>query len=114
MVGSNCRLQGAPPGLQAARYDRRMYGLGLGRVFGTLMLTSIAAGSLGVTSLARAQSLDPKGVIASMVVHEYEAEKHRERYAYVSEERSDRTGGHLWRELVAETAVGKVRYLVAV
>ncbi|HWZ50671.1 MAG TPA: hypothetical protein VNW54_04325 [Granulicella sp.] len=68
----------------------------------------------GTGRLARAQSLDPKGVIASMVAHEYEAERHRERYEYVSEERSERTGGHLWRELVAETAAGKVRHLVAV
>jgi len=49
-----------------------------------------------------------------MVAQENEAEQHRERYEYLSEERSERTGGHLWRELVAETSAGKVRYLLAV
>jgi hypothetical protein len=88
-----------------------MYGLGLSKGFGALILASITAGAF---SAAGAQSLDPKGVIASMVAHENEAEQHRERYEYLSEERSERTGGHLWRELVAETSVGKVRYLLAV
>jgi len=74
----------------------------------------VTAGWLGgAGSSAWAQST-PKDVIASMVAHENDAEKHRERYEYVSEERSERTGGHLWRERVAETSVGKVRYLVAV
>jgi hypothetical protein len=68
----------------------------------------------GFVSMARAQGLDPKKMITSMVAHENEAEQHRERYEYLSEERSERTGGHLWRELVAETSVGKVRHLLAV
>jgi hypothetical protein len=32
---------------------------------------------------------------------------------FLSEERSERTGGHLWTERVVETAMGKVRLLVA-
>src|SRR5271170_5366504 len=32
---------------------------------------------------------------------------------YLSEERSDRTGGHLWRERVVETSMGKARLLLA-
>ncbi len=34
-------------------------------------------------------------------------------YMYLSEERTDRTGGHLWTERVVETAMGKVRLLIA-
>lgn len=44
---------------------------------------------------------------------EAEAGNHRGRYMYVSVERSDRTNGHEWTERVAETAWGKVRYLIA-
>ena len=39
--------------------------------------------------------------------------EHRLNYMYLSEERSDRTGGHLWTERVVETAMGKVRLLLA-
>jgi hypothetical protein len=56
---------------------------------------------------------DAPSLIATLVQHEDEASHHRGRYTYTSEERSDRTGGHLWVERVAETDWGKVRYLVA-
>ncbi|MCU1319931.1 MAG: hypothetical protein JWP98_1449 [Edaphobacter sp.] len=52
-------------------------------------------------------------IVDAMVGNENAAELHRGRYLYVSEERSERTGGHLWRERVAETSVGKVRMLMA-
>jgi hypothetical protein len=52
-------------------------------------------------------------VVDTMLVHVSNAGEHSNLYMYVSEERSDRTGSHLWRELVAETSVGKVRLLVA-
>jgi len=38
---------------------------------------------------------------------------HTDRYEYLSEERSDRTGGHLWTERVVETGKGKIRKLLA-
>lgn len=56
---------------------------------------------------------DAPSTIATLVQHEDEASQHRGHYMYTSEERSDRTGGHLWRERVAETNWGKVRYLLA-
>lgn len=52
-------------------------------------------------------------IVNTMVQHEAYAADHRGHYFYLSEERSDRTGGHLWQERVAETNWGKVRYLVA-
>jgi hypothetical protein len=55
----------------------------------------------------------PLAIVETMVAHENEAELHRDHYLYLSEERSDRTGGHLWTERVAETTAGKVRMLVA-
>ena len=61
---------------------------------------------------ASAPAQDSQQLIATMVQHEAEANTHRGRYVYTSEERSERTGGHQWTERVAETAWGKVRYLV--
>ena len=49
----------------------------------------------------------------TMVAHENAATAQRGHYVYLNEERSDRTGGHLWRERVAETDWGLVRYLLA-
>jgi hypothetical protein len=48
-----------------------------------------------------------------MLTHEEYEATHRGHYMYLSEERSDRTGGHLWTEKVVETTAGKVRMLVA-
>ena len=48
-----------------------------------------------------------------MLANEDVAAQHKGRYAYLSKERSDRTGGHLWTEKLVETSVGKVRMLLA-
>ncbi len=62
----------------------------------------------------RAGSLpSSRQIVDTVVANENTAELHRGRYLYLSEERSERTGGHLWKEWVAETSVGKVRMLVA-
>jgi len=55
---------------------------------------------------------DPRQIVITMLGNEDLALKHPNRYAYISEERSDRTGGHLWREKVVETGAGKVRMLL--
>jgi len=52
-------------------------------------------------------------LITRMVANENLAEQHRDHYMYLSKERSERTGGHLWTERVAETTAGKVRLLLA-
>ena len=54
-----------------------------------------------------------KQIVDTMLNHEKDPAEHRNRYIYLSEERSDRTGGHLWRERVVETSLGKVRLLLA-
>jgi hypothetical protein len=50
--------------------------------------------------------------IDTMLANENSANQHRNRYAYISHERSDRTGQHLWNEKVVETSAGKVRFLL--
>jgi hypothetical protein len=47
-----------------------------------------------------------------MLANENSASLHRDHYSYISKERSERTGGHLWTEKVVETDVGKVRILI--
>ena len=49
----------------------------------------------------------------TMLDHENAATHERGRYLYLNQERSERTGGHLWTEWGAETNWGKVRYVVA-
>jgi hypothetical protein len=73
-----------------------------------MALCLLTAGAVrGQSSNAARQAVD------TMLEHENDAAEHRNRYMYVSEERSERTGGHLWRERVVETAVGKMRLLIA-
>jgi len=55
---------------------------------------------------------DAKQIVATMLSNEDLALRRPNRYTYISEERSDRTGGHLWREKVVETGAGKVRMLL--
>ena len=57
--------------------------------------------------------MDGKSLITLVASREAEASNYRGRYMYLSVERSERTGGHEWTERVAETAWGKVRYLIA-
>jgi hypothetical protein len=56
----------------------------------------------------------PREFVAAMIRNENEAAARHDRYEYLSNERSDRTGGHLWTERVVETAPGRVRLLLAV
>jgi hypothetical protein len=70
---------------------------------------------LGLLAAAvQAQSSDvARKIVDTMLAHEGDPAEHRLKYMYLSEERSDRTGGHLWRERVVETEMGKVRLLLA-
>jgi hypothetical protein len=52
-------------------------------------------------------------LITNMMNNENAAAEHRFHYSYISKERSDRTGGHLWTEKVVETSAGKIRMLLA-
>src|SRR5260370_39653808 len=79
-----------------------------------VLLALLAVGAV------RAQSADVAGrsdaarrVVDTMLTHESNPGEHRLKYMYLSEERSERTGGHLWTERVVETPMGKVRLLVA-
>jgi hypothetical protein len=74
--------------------------------------TALAALSLFV--LAAVGHAEAPGIIAAMASNETAARQHPAHFAYTSDERSDRTGGHLWREHVVEVGDGMLRQLVAI
>jgi len=81
--------------------------MGMGLRTGVVVVWLLATGGL------RAQtSQAARHVVDTMLMHVGNEGEHSNLYMYVSEERSTRTGGHLWTERVAETSVGKVRLLV--
>jgi len=53
-----------------------------------------------------------KELVNTMVAREVDAASHKQMFAYVASERSERTGGHMWTEHVVETPVGRVRFLL--
>jgi hypothetical protein len=73
-----------------------------------------------VVGAVRAQGSDvertsdaARRIVDTMLSHEGDPAEHRLKYMYLSEERSERTGGHMWTERVIETEKGKVRLLLA-
>jgi hypothetical protein len=56
----------------------------------------------------------PQDVMLLMINNENAAAAKHERYEYLSNERSDRTSGHVWTERVVETAPGRLRLLLAI
>jgi hypothetical protein len=86
-------------------------GVGRGAV---VLLGLLAVGAVGAQSADVARSSDvARRIVDTMLTHEGDPAEHRLKYMYLSEERSERTGGHLWTERVIETEAGKVRLLLA-
>ena len=87
--------------------------MGVGRsavvLLGLLAVCAVRAQSADV---ARSSDV-ARQVVDTMLTHEGDPAEHRFKYMYLSEERSERTGGHLWTERVVETERGKVRLLLA-
>lgn len=65
----------------------------------------------GLPCLAQPQT--PVQLVTAMVKNEKQARQDRTYFRYTSFERSARTGGHLWKENVAETPDGMLRRLIA-
>jgi hypothetical protein len=55
----------------------------------------------------------PQELMRDVVTNENAAAAKHDLYAYLSNERSGRTGGHLWTERVVETVPGRLRLLIA-
>jgi hypothetical protein len=85
------------------------------RVAAGVLLCTFPILPVQVASAAYDVPLQPgsaKQMVATVMSNEVVAGQHRDHYAYISKERSDRTGGHLWTEKVVETNAGKVRFLL--
>src|SRR5271156_6212128 len=59
-------------------------------------------------------ALSPASIVNQMIEAETAAREKRQHFLYRKEERSVRTKGHLWDELVVDTAEGRMHRLVAV
>jgi hypothetical protein len=70
--------------------------------------------ALTLTLLAATAWPQEPGLIEKVAANEVAARQTRPHYFYVSEERSARTGGHLWKENVVETTDGPLRRLIAI
>jgi hypothetical protein len=57
--------------------------------------------------------MTPLQLVNAMVAHEDDNAAHTDRYEFLSVEKSDRTGGHVWTERVVETNSGRLRLLLA-
>jgi hypothetical protein len=77
------------------------------------VLTGMALYVFGTGVTAAQIPLSVKDLVATMLTHEDYEEAHKGNYIYLSKERSERTGGHLWTERVAEIGAGKIRMLIA-
>jgi hypothetical protein len=56
----------------------------------------------------------PQALIQAMIDNENAWAARQEHWEYLSNERSGRTGGHLWTERVVETTPGRMRLLLAI
>jgi hypothetical protein len=83
----------------------------------TKLTIALVTAALAVANPLAQQSPPPRtpaqSAIDTLLQNEQFATAHRGRYAYLSVEKSERTGGHTWTEILAETQWGRIRYLVA-
>src|SRR5258708_38927110 len=87
--------------------------MGVGRS-AVVLLGLLAVGAVRAQSADVARSSDvARQIVDTMLTHEGDPAEHRLKYMYLSVERSERTGGHVWTERVVETPLGKVRLLLA-
>ena len=80
---------------------------------GSLLCLVLALPARIVRAAADVPQISTAKLVAAMLANEDAAAQHKDHYLYLSQERSDRTGGHLWTEKVVETDAGKIRMLLA-
>ncbi len=96
------------------KQHRRAQQLRLAR-FTAILLGVLSAPSLACAHLAaqEPQPLSATEIVHRMVQAETAAWKSRQHFLYRNHERSSRTDGHLWDEIVVETSNGSLQRLVA-
>jgi hypothetical protein len=80
------------------------------------LLLALAVGGAAAATFAQASPETPdtsvKNLVRQISQNEAAAAHHRPDYFFIQEERSDRTGQHLWVEAIAETPHGPLRRLL--
>ena len=74
----------------------------------SLALATISATLLCGVAFAEVAPM-PQSIIEAMIANENAAAARHDHYLYITYERSDRTGGHLWQERVVDTDAGRLR-----
>ena len=69
--------------------------------------------SLSPQLTAQEHASTPVALVQAMVAHEDDSAAHHDLFEFLSNERSDRTGGHMWTERVVEIPAGRIRLLLA-
>ena len=78
------------------------------------MLSVVLSGAgVGGTLSAPQAAPTPQSILETTIANENAASARHDHYEYLTYERSDRTGGHLWEERVVETDAGRLRMLLA-
>ena len=85
----------------------------MGRTGALLLGLICGAGLMPVRAADAPLPTSPKELVQKMLAVEDAESLRKGHYTYLSQERSERTGGHLWTERIAETNAGKLRYLIA-
>jgi hypothetical protein len=84
-------------------------------VFRTAILPAVLSLFLPAYLHAQKQAVpSAQEVVAEMVKTETTAYKSREKFLYLRKERSARTKGHLWEQVVVETPDGRMRRLLSI
>ena len=76
-------------------------------------VVGVLGSAVGMRAQVQAVPKTPVELVRAMVAHEDAESDHRQVYEYVAKERSERTDGQLWTELVVQTTEGRVRRLLA-
>jgi hypothetical protein len=79
---------------------------------GSAICLTLACPISGVRAATAVPPQPSRQIVDTMLSNELTAAQHKDHYAYISLEKSDRTNGHLWKEKVVETNVGKIRMLL--
>ena len=101
-----------PTPLRCAGRSRRAGGCAAASLALLALLGLAPAAPLGAADTPQGSATGLQ-IVSALVANEAVAAQHKDRYTYISQERSDRTGGHLWTERVVETDAGKVTMLLA-
>lgn len=94
------------------KHKRAIRGVAIASASAVSLTLALPLSGVRAATAVPPDSSAAKQMVTTMLNNELTASQHRDHYVYISRERSERTGGHLWTEKVVETNVGKIRFLL--